>query len=87
MYTKNGEVELIVHIQTIRKTCSCNEYPFFLIFDPKHTLWVHVSGEAVLTCTHNVCFEQKCSRNLKFANKKIFSSEKKISVYCMGMFL
>ena len=28
-----------------------------LIFAPKHRLWV--LGEAVLTCTHNLCFEQK----------------------------
>ena len=34
-------------------------YLFFLyFFSPKHRLWVLV-GEAVLTCTHNLCFEQK----------------------------
>ena len=32
------------------------DIPNFLIFDPKHTLWVHV---LVRTCTHNVCFEGK----------------------------
>ena len=32
----------------------------FLIFDPKHRLWVLVRTEAVLTCTHDLCFEQKC---------------------------
>ena len=32
---------------------------FFLIFAPKHRLWVLVRTEAVLKCTHNQCFEQK----------------------------
>ena len=58
----------------IRKTCPCNEYPrkphfytvklgftgvylFFFIFAPKYRLWV--LAMAVLTCTHNLCFEQK----------------------------
>ena len=32
--------------------------PISLIFDPKHTLLVLISlSEAVLTCTHIVCFE------------------------------
>ena len=31
---------------------------YFLIFALKHRLWVLVS-EAVLTCTHDLCFEQK----------------------------
>ena len=34
----------------------------YIIFALKHGLWVHVrtaSHEAVLTCTHNLCFEQK----------------------------
>ena len=26
---------------------------FFFFFDPKHRLWVLVSSDAVLTCTHN----------------------------------
>ena len=54
------------------QTYPCNEHPllphfsivkmgftwvyFFLISAPKHRLWVHI--EAVLTCTHNQCFEQ-----------------------------
>ena len=53
------------------KTCPCNVYPFdlhlyskigaqrgipvFLIFSPKHRLWALV--RAVLTCTHELCFE------------------------------
>ena len=33
---------------------------YFLIFALKHRLWVLVrTAEAVLTCTHNLCFEQK----------------------------
>ena len=31
--------------------------PLVLIFAPKHRLWV--LAEAVLTCTHNLCFEHK----------------------------
>ena len=40
----------------------CRGIPFFLIFAPKHRLWVHVrtaSARRFLTCTHNLCFEQK----------------------------
>ena len=33
--------------------------PLVLIFAPKHRLWVLVRAEAVLTCIHNLCFEQK----------------------------
>ena len=36
----------------------CRAIPMFLIFDPKHRLWVHVGG-VVLTCTHNQYWEQK----------------------------
>ena len=39
------------------KTGVCKGIPIFLIFAPKHRLWV--LGEAVLSCTHNLCFEQK----------------------------
>ena len=38
----------------IEKTGVCRGIPIFLIFAPKHRLWV-----LVLTCTHNLCFEQK----------------------------
>ena len=31
----------------------------FLISAQKHRLWVLVRAEAVLTSTHNLCFEQK----------------------------
>ena len=49
----------------IEKLGFAGVYLFFLIFDPKHRLWVLVRTamarqfEAVLTCTHNLCFEQK----------------------------
>ena len=51
----------------------------FLIFDPKHRLWV--LGEAVLTCTHNQCFEQ-VNKNTKIVSMKfsIFAFET-ISIY------
>ena len=57
----------------------------FLILVPGtiHILWVLVQDEAVLTCTHNLCFEQKYQSILLkifiFYNFKIF-------VYCMDMF-
>ena len=51
----------------------------FLISAQKHRMWVLVRGEAVLTGTHNVCFEQeneKCqifkSENVSFFRCKIF---------------
>ena len=34
-------------------------YGYFSYFCSKHRLWVHVRTEAVLTCTHNVCFRSK----------------------------
>ena len=34
-------------------------YIKFRIFALKHRLWVLVITEAVLTCTHNPCFDQK----------------------------
>ena len=42
------------------------------------------SGEAVLTSTHNVCFERKY-QNLSTEIFTIFTAEK-LSVYCMGKF-
>ena len=39
------------------KTGVCRGIPIFLIFAQKHRLWV--LAEAVLTCIHNLCFEQK----------------------------
>ena len=39
------------------KTGVCRGIPISLSFAPKHRLWVLV--RTVLTCTHNLCFEQK----------------------------
>ena len=48
---------------------------YFLNFALKHGLWVLVRtasmSEAVLTCTHNPCFEQKYHLNIKFHLKII----------------
>ena len=56
----------------------------FLIFDPKHRLWIRV-GEAVLT--HNQCFELNIKNIFFFSMQfsSIFTAEK-ISVYCTGKF-
>ena len=66
-------------------------YLFFLIFDPKHRLWVLVRtaslADAVLTCTHNLCFEQILRKKYQCFPVNIFVfTSKKISVYWMGMF-
>ena len=62
-------IEISLMMSSIRITCPCNEEPpytpllysktgvyrgihIFLIFALKHSV-------AVLTCTHNLCFEQK----------------------------
>ena len=45
------------------------------MFAPKHRLWVLVRTasltEAVLTCTHNQCFEQKYKKNIIKTHLKI----------------
>ena len=50
------------HTTFIRKLgCAYLCIPFFLIFDPKHRLWVLIrtaSARPFLACTHNLCFEQ-----------------------------
>ena len=56
----------------------CRGIAIFHIFAPKHRLWV--LGEAVLTCTHNLCFEQKINKK----NIQIFAY--KFFVYCMRKF-
>ena len=53
-----NEYPLKPHVYT-EKTGICGGLPNFLIIDPKHILWVLVTAEAVLTCTHSVCFERK----------------------------
>ena len=57
-------------------------YIIFLISIQKHRLWVPVRTEAVLTGTHNLCFEQKCERYQNFDLKIfIFFLVVKFSVY------
>ena len=41
-------------------------YIIFLIFALKHRLWVLVT-EAVLMCTHNLCFEQQLEKYQNFS--------------------
>ena len=58
-----NEYHIIPHFHTV-KLGYAGVYIFFLNFAPKHRLWVLVrtavpTGEADLTCTHNLCFEQK----------------------------
>ena len=45
------------------KTGVWRDIPIFLIFAPKHRLWVLIRTE-VLMCTHNLCFE-KNKKNIK----------------------
>ena len=43
--------------------------------------------EVVLTCTHNLCFEQKYENNQKISTENChFYSCEKIAVCCMGEF-
>ena len=48
----------------------CRGIHFFLIFDPKHRLWV-------LTCNHNQCYEQKYQNYHHFFFFFFFATEKK----------
>ena len=58
---------------TLTEVCRCIHN--FLIFDPKHTLLELELVEAVLTCTHYVCF----SEIEKIKNKKKINKNKKKS--------
>ena len=81
-------------------TCPCNVYPltphfyitklgctytgvyiFSLIIALKHRF-----AEAVLTCTYNLCSEQKYENSKKIQLKIVIFLAVKIAVYCMGMF-
>ena len=44
---------------------------YFLIFALKHRLWV-LEAEAVLTCTNNLCFEQKYENSKKKSIENYF---------------
>ena len=48
----------------------------FLIFALKHILWVLVrtASEAVLTCTHNICFGQKYENSKNISNEAVLTS-------------
>ena len=52
---------------------------FFLNFAQRHRLWV--LGEAILTSTHNLCFEQKCEKNQNFLSENFHFLVIKFSVY------
>ena len=54
-------------------------YIIFVISAQKHRLWV--LDEAVLTSTHNLCFEQKCEKYWFFYVKKCHFLVVKFSVY------
>ena len=47
---------------------------YFRIFALKHRLWVLLrTSKAVLTCAHNLFFEQKIKRNIKLFHMKIIN--------------
>ena len=54
-------------------------YIIFLISAQKHRLWV--LGEAVLTSTHNLCFEQKYENYQNFSSENFHFLVVKISIY------
>ena len=51
----------------------------FLISVHKHRLWL--LGEAVLTSTHNLCFEQKYEKYQSFLSDNFQFLEMKFSIY------
>ena len=54
----------------------------FLISAQKHRLWVLVrTAEAVLTSTHNLCFEQKYEKYQMFLSENFPFLEVKLSIY------
>ena len=74
-------------LESIMKTCLCSPLllygktgvyrgiHFFLIFALKHRLWVLI--EAVLTCTHNLCFEQRYEKSKTFQPKIVIFTDVK----------
>ena len=80
--TKTSVTNTPLHPILYSKTGVYRGIYYFLIFAPKQRLWVLVrtaSLNAVLTCTHNQCFEQN-KKNIKKFNLKmnIFTAVK----YC-----
>ena len=57
-------------------------YIIFLISAQKHRLWVLIRVEAVLTSTHNLCFEQKYEKyQIFFIGKFSFFGGKIFSIF------
>ena len=57
-------------------------YIIFFISAQKHRLWVLIrTAEAVLTSTHNLCFEQKYEKYQNILSKKLPFLVVKFSVY------
>ena len=54
-------------------------HPTLYIFALKHRLWVLV--EAVLTCTHNQCFEHKKEKYHNFSSENYRFYSREISLY------
>ena len=63
------------------KTGAYRGIHYFHIFALKHIVWVLVS-EAVLTCTHIICFEQKYENSKKklTENCHFYSREKSLLI-------
>ena len=56
---------------------------YFSYFCSKHRLWVFIrtAGEAVLTSTQNLCFEQKYEKYQSFLSENFQFLEVKFSIY------
>ena len=83
------------------QTCPCNVYPLtphfyivklgftvvfiFLSFALKQRVWVLVS-EAVLRCTHDLCFEQKYENSQKLSNENCHFYSREKSLYVAWVF-
>ena len=83
---KNVNIEKTVNLYSSRKHASIILTPlnpilhyFFLISAQKHRLWV--LGEAVLTSTHNVSFEQKYEKWQIFSSDNLHCLVVKFSIY------
>ena len=63
-----------------RKLGFTGVYIIFLFFDLKHRLLVLVT-EAVLTCTHNLCFEQKYENSQKISTENCLFYSREKSLY------
>ena len=70
-----------------RKTGVCRGIPNFLIFDPKHTLWVlvRIASARRFKRVPTVYVLSKTIKILFLMKFSIFTA-KKISVYCIGVY-